>query len=143
MKLIFLGKVVDGRLKIVRESDFKEAVRSFDGKEVQIVIEKKKKARSLLQNAYYFAVCIPMVREGLKDTGWKLSKEDTHEFLKDKFLFKEVVNENTGELKNIKIGSSELTTVQFMDYIADIQQFASEYLSINIPEPGEQLTVEL
>ena len=143
MKLIFFGKVVDGRLKIIRESDFKEAVRSFDGKEVQLVIEKKKKARSLLQNNYWWGVVIPMVQQGFLDTGWKLSKLETHEELLRFFSFDEKVNENTGEVRRFRKGSSELSTSAFMDLIAEVQQFASEYLSINIPEPGEQLTFEL
>ena len=143
MKLIFFGKVVDGRLKIIRESDFKEAVRSFDGKEVQLVIEKKKKARSLLQNNYWWGVVIPMVQQGFLDTGWKLSKLETHEELLRFFSFDEKVNENTGEVRRFRKGSSELSTSAFMDLIAEVQQFASEYLSINIPDPGEQLTFEL
>ena len=143
MKLIFFGKVVDGRLKIIRESDFNEAVRSFDGKEVQLVIEKKKKALSLLQNNYWWGVVIPMVQQGFLDTGWKLSKLETHEELLRFFSFDEKVNENTGEVRRFRKGSSELSTSAFMDLIAEVQQFASEYLSINIPEPGEQLTFEL
>jgi hypothetical protein len=28
-----------------------------------------------------------------------------------------------------------------MDYIAAVQQFAAEFLNVNIPEPGEQITL--
>lgn len=143
MKHIFTAKVVSGNLKIVRRTDFIECLESFNDKEITLTVEKKKNSRSILQNNYYWAVCVPMVREGLKQTGWKLSKEETHEFLKYKFLFKEIVNEDTGELKKIKLGSSELTTTQFMEYIADIQQFGAEDLSISIPLPNEQVNIEL
>jgi hypothetical protein len=30
-----------------------------------------------------------------------------------------------------------------MDYIAQVQQFAAEFLNVNIPDPGEQTTLEL
>ena len=39
-------------------------------------------------------------------------------------------------------GAGKTTTVEMMDYIAAIQQWAAEYLSIEIPDPGEQLMIE-
>ena len=142
MKQIFFGKTVNGVPKISRRNEMQEALLAFEGKEFQITIEKKKKSRSLNQNSYWWGVVIPMVREGLKELGMKLSKEETHELLKAKFLQKEIINENTGEIFKYVAGSSELTTSGFMDFIAEVQQFASEYLSINIPAPNEQVNIE-
>ncbi len=143
MRHIFYAKVEGGELKIVRKNDYKEAIDSFEGQQVQITIEKKKKTRSLSQNAYYFGVVIPMIQAGLKEQGMKMLKDEVNELLKSKFLQREIVNENDGEIFKYVAGSSELSTSEFMDYIAEIQQFAAEYLNINIPSPGEQLTAEL
>jgi len=142
MKLKFAAKVVDGTLKVSRRSEFVEALNGFEGKEITITVEKKKKERSLQQNAYYWGVVIPLTQTGLIETGNKFSKEETHELLKYKFLQQEKVNEETGEIFKYLGGSSELTTTQFMEYILDIQQWAAEYLNIQVPSPNEQLTAD-
>jgi hypothetical protein len=142
MKQIFFGKTVNGVPKISRRNEMQEALLAFEGKEFQITIEKKKKSRSLNQNGYYHAVVVPMVRQGLIDIGTKLTREETHEILKMKFLKKEVVLEETGEILNYTGSSAELTTTQFMDYIAEIQQWAAEFLNIVIPDPASQANIE-
>ena len=85
---------------------------------------------------------MPMVREGLIDVGYKISKEETHDFLKHKFLVKELVNEETGEILKSIGSTSDLTTSEFMDFIAEIQQWAAEFLGINIPDPGEAIEID-
>ena len=142
MKQIFFGKTVNGVPKISRRNEMQEALLAFEGKEFQITLEKKKKSRSLNQNGYYHAVVVPMVRQGLIDIGTKLTREETHEILKMKFLKKEVVLEETGEILNYTGSSAELTTTQFMDYIAEIQQWAAEFLNIVIPDPASQANIE-
>lgn len=142
MKQIFFGKTVNGVPKISRRNEMQEALLAFEGKEFQITIEKKKKSRSLNQNGYYHAVVVPMVRQGLIDIGTKLTREETHEILKMKFLKKEVVLEETGEILNYTGSSAELTTTQFMDYIAEIQMWAAEFLNVVIPDPASQINFE-
>lgn len=46
-----------------------------------------------------------------------------------------------GKQQHIGIQSStaKQNTVEMMDYIAEIQMWAAEYLNITIPDPGEQL----
>lgn len=142
MKFIFYGKTTNGQPKIARRSELDEALKSFEGKEFQITVEKKKKSRSLNQNAYYWGVVIPMVRGAMHDLGMKLSRQEVHELLKLKFLKKEIINENTGEVFEYIGGSSELTTKEFMDFIAELQQWSAEYLNIVIPSPNEQVNIE-
>ena len=110
--------------------------------QVEIIVRKKRRSRSLEQNAYYWGVVIPMVKEGLNDLGWQYDAEDTHEYLKEQYLRVEELNEKTGELR-IRTGSTKkITTTRFMEYIADIQQFASEELQTYIPDPNEQIKFE-
>lgn len=143
MKYQFLAKVKDGGLKVSRRSDFVDVLNSFEGKDIVITIDKKKNERSLQQNAYYWGVLIPIVQAALKDAGMKMSKEETHELLKFKFLQVEKVNESTGEILKFLGSSAELTTTGFMEFIADIQQWSAEYLNTQIPSPNEQLTADL
>lgn len=142
MKFIFYGKTENGKPKIARRSEMDEVLQSFEGKDWQLTIEKKKKSRSLNQNAYYWGVVIPMVRAALHDLGMKLSRQEVHELLKLKFLKKEIINENTGEVFEYIGGSSELTTTEFMDFTAELQQWSAEYLNIVIPSPNEQVNIE-
>ena len=70
------------------------------------------------------------------------SSIDIHEIMKYKFLLSEAVNEKTGEIYKYVKSTTELTTIEMMDYMTSIQKFASEDLQIVLPEPNEQLTIE-
>jgi tRNA A-37 threonylcarbamoyl transferase component Bud32 len=139
LKLIYSGTVTDV-IKIHRQNDFKaDVVRNFAGKDITITIERKRRKRSLMQNAYYFGVVLPMVMSGLNDAGYKVSKESTHEFLKATFNKKELVNESTGEILQTVGSTAQMSTSEMMDYFAEITQWAVEFLNVQIPEPGEQI----
>ena len=104
-----------------------------------LLTAKNIKHRSLPQNAYYWSVCVPMVKEGLRDVGYNDVKtnEDAHEVLKHLFLKKRISN---GMEEIIIAGSTaELKTVEFNNFLEEIWQWASSYLSITIPEPNQQL----
>ena len=87
MKLISNASTKKGKLHIYRRKEFLEDVlRIFPEKELTITVEKKKRSRSLNQNAYYFGVVVKLVREGLLDVGYRFTFEETHEYLKFMFL---------------------------------------------------------
>ena len=71
-----------------------------------------------------------------------MTNEQVHEMLKLKFLKESIlVNEETGEyLERIK-STTELSTVDFMEYIQQIQKFAIEYFNTEIPDPNQELTL--
>lgn len=138
--LRYIGNVVGGQLKIVNRKHFDADLEGFEGSRVIITLKKYRKSRSTKQNAYYHGCVIPYVIDGLVDMGTSkglLSSENVHEMLKAKFLGEDIANEN-GEFIRINRSTTDLTTTEFMEYIADIQQFAAEFLGINIPDPGEQ-----
>ena len=140
--MLFRSKVKDGNARIVRRKDFDELIKSFEGKELTITIEKKKNNRSILQNNYYWGVVIPMLREGMKEHGMNVTKEECHELMKHKFCIKEIVNEKTGEIMKYAGSTTELTTIDFMELVQNIQQFAAEFLAVNIPSPGEEMIID-
>lgn len=118
-----------------------DAIRSFEGKQITIKIEKFKRKRSNPQNAYLWGVVIPIMQQALKDSGHIMTKERTHELLKLRFLKESIlVNEETGECVDRIKSSTELSTSQMMDYFSEIRQFAIEYFGANIPEPNENIT---
>ena len=143
-RLTYNGTVsTDGKLTIHRKKELiREVGSAFPGKQVTITIQKKKRNRSVFQNAYYWGVVIPLVQQGLIDTGWRVDKESTHEFLKTKFNIKELINEDSGEIKTYIGSTTRMTTSEMMDYFAEITQWAAEDLGVQIPEPGEQTNIE-
>ena len=139
LKLTYYGKVTDV-IKIYRSKEMQEMViRNFAGKDIELTIQRKRKRRSLMQNAYYYGVVLPIVQKGLTDAGYKVSKESTHEFLKATFFKQELVNDQTGEILQTVGSTSQMTTVQMMEYFEDITQWAVEFLNIQIPQPNEQI----
>ena len=143
---IFTGKKKEEGFKIYRRAEMQKLLDSVDiGTELEIVIRKKKKKRSNRQNSYYHGIVIPSVLDGLIDAGYErkeLNSEVVHEFLRKTFL-KKVIANDSGEFIEVIKHTSELSTVEMMEYIADIQQWASEFLNIIIPNPNEQSNLDL
>jgi hypothetical protein len=127
--------------KIFGSRGFYQDLKLFAGKSIWIEISDYRKSRSTKQNSYYHVVVVPMVLEGLVDAGYeryKLSSEVVHELLKEKFLKQEIASEITGEVLTVTRSTTDLSTVEFAEFIASVQQWASEYLNIVIASPGDQ-----
>lgn len=142
-KISILSNVVNGNLKRNRKL-IKEAICSFEGKDIELTIQRKRKIRSNPQNAYYWGLVIPIVQEGLKEaTGEVRDVNSIHYQILLPLLApkREIINKSTGEVFSERITSSEMTTSEFMDYIVSIQQWGAEFLGINIPDPNEQLNL--
>ena len=142
--LTYIGHVTPtGEIKLPKRVG-SEVRRYFTGKDIQVSFSKLKKNRSNKQNAYYWCVVVRMVCEGFADLGNLVSpdsEEDmdmVHEFLKKRFLQPVEVADVNGEAHRLGYSTKRLSTSEMMDYIAQIQQFAAEYLNITIPDPGEQ-----
>jgi len=130
-------EIKEGRLHIIRETDFKKCIRTAPKGKYFLKLAKIYRKRSLNQNAYYHGVVVSLVRDGLIDVGYRLSNEQTHEFIKEQFLRTEITNEQTGEVKTINRSTTELTTTEFNEFIYDVIFWGLEYLSIEIPLPSE------
>lgn len=133
-----------GALKIINAKDFIQMVKNlFPKGQFQITVQKRRKNRSNAQNSYYWAVIVPLVRDGLKDAGnMDVSNEIAHEFMKMKFLEKRKVFDRSGEVTELPSTTTTLTTSEMMDYFAEIQTWAAIHLDIKIPDPNEQIQLE-
>ncbi|WP_396195906.1 recombination protein NinB [Flavobacterium sp.] len=122
----------------------KDAIQTFEGKQIVIKIEKAKKKRSTPQNSYLWGVVVPIVQNTLKEVGHTLTKDQTHDLLKLKFLKETlIVDESTGEtIERIK-STTELSTSQMMDYFAGIREWIFDFFGVTIPEPNQDLTLTL
>ena len=118
-----------GRLVMDEPGAFARALAKFRGREVQVLVESKKKRRSDRQNAYYWGVIIEILSDF---TGY--SADEMHEALKSKFLG--FYDKKTG--LRIVSSSAKLSTADFEKYLAQIRAWASEN-GVFIPLPNEQI----
>lgn len=142
-KVEIITKIIGGRF-LRNRNLIKDAIRAFENKEVVLSIQKVKKVRTEPQNAYYWGIIIPLVKDGLKNTmGEIYSKDEVHEFLKSRFNVIEKVNESTGEVMNFPKSTTANSTTEQEEYHEKIRIFAFEWLGITIPLPNEDLTLEM
>lgn len=133
------SEVKNGNLAVNR-SLIAKTIKLFEGAEITLTIEKKFRKRSNQQNAFYWGVLIPIISELLQDaTGNFFSSEETHDVLKSNCNYKELVSETTGEFTKIPISTTELTTLEWLDYVEKVEHFVFNYFSVTLPRPNEQL----
>lgn len=128
----FFAEILNGK--------FKNVIHISDGRYC-VKIEKKNR-RSLPQNAYYHSVIVPEIKRGMYEIGYdEISTTEVHEFIKARFLQKEVINKKTGEVLLVPGSTAKLTTIEFNEFIEKCQRFASEFLSVVIPDPNQQVSI--
>lgn len=138
MEISFFGNVNDaGELTGISKPAVARGLKNFIGKPVQMIIRNKLKHRSLAQNKvqwwYYTEISA--------HTGY--TKNEVHEICRVLFLKTEKVNEATGTVFELVKSTTELTTVEHMEYSESIRRWAAMEFGINLPEPNEQQTIQL
>lgn len=143
-QVVVSSYVRNGKItSIPARNRIQQLIESFEGKEVEVIVRRKRKHRSNPQNRYYWAVVVPIIREGIMDSwGDNYSKEKTHDLLKAEFLYDEKPNEETGEFIRIIKSTKECSTTEMMEYIEECKKFATEWFGVSIPDAGEQLRIE-
>ena len=143
--LTYIGTVSPtGEIKLPKRLR-SEVGKAFAGKDIVATFARPKKTRSSEQNRYYWGVVVRMVCEGFQALGNPVNPDNnedielTHEYLKRRFLQPIQVADVNGEVHELGYTTTNLTTSQMMDYIAQVQQFAVEFLNVIIPDPGEQV----
>ena len=99
--------------------------------------------RSSDANRYYWGVCVELIHEALKEGGIELSREGTHELLRVRFLSVDRPIGKDGEFVTYVRSTTELDTKEFVEYVESCKRFAAEYLGTVIPEPNEQIELNL
>lgn len=123
-------------------TDSGDSVKEFGkaniGKKLVLTIEAPKKERSLNQNSYMWGVVYNTISNY---TG--MTPREVHEFCKLEFNFgfKEVLNKNTGELKELRYPKSttDLSTMDMENYLEAIRRYFMIEFNLYIPLPNEAL----
>lgn len=136
-----ISQVSNGNLTRNR-TRIKDAIATFEGKDVSITIKKKRKTRSNSQNQYYWGVVLELTIDAIKkEWGEIWDKDNAHEFLKSRFLYYEKYNENTGEIIKTPKSTTECSTVEYEEYLSQCRQFLKEWFNTDIPLPNEEITL--
>lgn len=136
MKHVFYGYMKGGKLQC---QQFIEWLKATGDRPVTIVASDTKPTRSNQQNRYYWGVVVELIYKALRDLGWEINREGTHELLRVRFLSEDKLIGTDGEWITRVKSTTELSTAEFMDYTEDCKRFAAEYLNVNIPDPNEQM----
>jgi restriction endonuclease Mrr len=130
----------DHELKIHNRKRLIEDLRECMPCEVVMTI-KKRGAVSTPQRGYYFAVIVQEVRLRLKEFGYRLTNDETHEMLKLKFN-PEHLHDADGTVIATRPGSTtEFNKTMMAEYMDAIIQWAQETLNLSIPPPDKSLTM--
>ena len=140
---IFCDVSETGELSLFKKKEIRKCLQGFAGKRIIISLERLYNKRSNQQNRFFHGVCLPILSKGLIDIGYNEAKslEWTKDFIKANCLMVEIPNPDSGELMKSIRRTSELTTSEFMDLIADIQRWSMQTLNIYIPDPAEQTEI--
>jgi len=137
MKIEFSGYVKDGKVYFRNQTRISQEVLNSGWNEFEVVIQKRKKNRSLEQNKWMWA-CMALLAE---HTGY--TKDEMLAIVKFKFLKGELVDTKTGEVYEYLRSSADLTTTEFSVFMEELIQWSAETLQVVLPYPNEELKLEL
>lgn len=123
----FFGTIQFGRLSLEDQDAYDGYLLSLEG-EVEVVVRKRSKQRTLNQNQYYWGVVVRLIAD---ETGH--SSDEIHEMLKMMFL-KDLIEIKGDMYETIKSSSSLDTRGFSKDYIDRIKFWALDKLNLIIPE---------
>jgi len=139
MKLYYSTSVKDGQL-IIPKSMLREVPQLYGDKPIKITVERNKVRRSNPQNAYYWGVILPHVRDGFIDIGNVIPRTSEgvqmiHELMREKFIDNGLaIADNHGQVHTLRNSTTRLTKDEFSYYIKQIKEWSAEFLNITIPE---------
>ena len=135
--MIFLIPIRNGKPYYSPEVQraFKETWQRYDGKSCRMIIKPEESVRSLPQNRCYWGLVLPTIAN---DIGY--STEELHEALKMKFLPREYVMLGDKE-QEVRKSTTQLSTIEFNQYLEAIIAFAGTELGVSIPPPTYDDTI--
>lgn len=122
----FKATISNGSINFYNREAFTKHIAKLEG-DVSITVTKWRKPRSNEQNKYYWGVVVQILSDEIGYT-----PDEIHDELRSRFL-----REHGDKIDRIK-STTELSTVEFEDYVTQIKQFASIDLNIYIPDPNDE-----
>lgn len=126
MSPIFIATIKNGKVIFQNVDLLNGYLISLENKEVEVIVRKRKKNRTLSQNNWYWSCVV-----GIAAEHFGYEPDEMHEAYKFMFLRKHT----EGKPETVK-STTSLSTVEFSSYVEKCRQFCAEN-SIVIPDPGE------
>lgn len=127
---VFKATQSKGNLFIENPAAFKRYLAELKDKPLTVTVKAVRKHRSIDQNSYLHGVVLPILSQ---ETGY--TTDEMKDIVKTLFLRK--IMTVAGKEIEVVLGSSELNTKQFEDFMEDIRRWASTELWCYIPLPNE------
>jgi len=139
------GVIEKGTVRYIRTKEFLNIVYNTfkEGDRFRVTFERLYKKRSNEQNKYYWGCVLPILLTEIKEQGNDYDDDSLHEELKSRFGHKKEVHNKDGEIIELIRSTSTYTTSEFMEYLTEIKQWASEFWGCYIPDPNEQTKINI
>lgn len=135
MKLTYYSLVREGKLQKNISLQIKNELNHFEGKRVEITIQKLSAKRSDQQNRLWWLYM------GILSKELGFTKEEIHDICKFKFLKREKVDEKSGEIFEYLGSTTQLNKMEFADMVSELIRWVSETFDIVLPLPNEQMEI--
>lgn len=112
-----------------------QMIRNLQGM-YRVEIVKHRKRRSDRQNRFYWPMIVVPFADYLRGQGHDFTDEMAHEVLKKMFLESTIIDKETGEAFTYVRSTTELSTVEFNDYLDRCAQVLAEH-GVIVPEAGD------
>ena len=134
-----------GKFRIVNDKLFREELSRLDNGRYDIIIQKHKRHKSNPQLGYLYSAVYPMFLQAAIDFGWEdfTSVDDVDVWCKSMFAGKEIINRQTGQIITVPGLKRDMTTLDMSVYTNQVRDYAAENFGCYIPEPMEQMKIEL
>lgn len=102
----------------------------------KVTLTRYRKKRSIAQNSLMWMWYDVISKHVFESMGAMYSSEDINEYFKQLFLPKRVI-EFKHKALDIQIGTSELTTMEMMEYLDKLDYYCVEKLDLILPKPED------
>ncbi len=140
--LRFHAPITSGKLPEAVSKAIRAVLPSFEGKVVEITLERFVRVRSSNQNRFYWRYVLPCVVGILESYGNDADTDMAHDVCKHMFLpsgGRIYLAGKDGKPMHHMLTSTKLTTAEWENYIDRIRVWCAEE-GVQVPFPGEQLT---
>ena len=143
MKLQAIG-IGDGvSFRVVNGSVFYQQLNALKGR-YRLTVEKYRRSKSQPQLGYYYSVVLPHFHRAAIDQGWEFADvKELDNYLKSMFASRDVINKHTGEILTIPGLKRDMTAMEMSAFTDAIKDYAIEFLGYRIPEPFEELKLNM
>ena len=94
------------------------------------VFDANERKRTEAQNRFYFKARIEFIADNTWVEGRQFNKEAWHEMLAEKFCPRREITLPSGEIKSVRISTSEMKVHEFNEYMVQIEAYVSNEFGV-------------